>query len=251
MPGIPVLLRTTPRDVRAARGAAQGMRLSSHARAAAFAQAITDRFTVRALPWLPQSLTFKQDRPGVAVQYLQQHSHTHVAPRLALTVLAWPAAQPGSAAHEPARPASRLRVEQEIRTLRTVIRLSESSAPEQLVHRVLAQSRRVEGMPPAAHLQASRSLLREPASAEAAELETPMVQPVPRIVRRLAPVEADQVASMRPAEGSRPVRGEGLRATGTSPRPPEQVIDVNRLTDQVIQAIDRRIIAQRERLGRA
>jgi hypothetical protein len=27
-------------------------------------------------------------------------------------------------------------------------------------------------------------------------------------------------------------------------------VDVHRLTDQVIQAIDRRIIAQRERLGR-
>jgi hypothetical protein len=32
--------------------------------------------------------------------------------------------------------------------------------------------------------------------------------------------------------------------------PAPAAIDVHRLTDQVIQAIDRRIVAQRERLGR-
>jgi hypothetical protein len=33
-------------------------------------------------------------------------------------------------------------------------------------------------------------------------------------------------------------------------QPEANPVDVNRLTEQVIQAIDRRIIAQRERLGR-
>jgi hypothetical protein len=50
----------------------------------------------------------------------------------------------------------------------------------------------------------------------------------------------------------------GMFSAATSPRPAmaqvpghgEPPLDLNRLTDQVVQAIDRRIIAQRERLGR-
>ena len=167
MPEIPVLLRTAPRDIRAARVESRAMRRSPHTRAAAFAQAIADRFTVRAWPWLPPSLTFVRDHPAVAVQYLQQHSHTHVAPRLALTVLAWHAPQPGPSAGEPARPASRLRVEQEVRTLRTVVRVSETSASELLVRRILSQGSRVEVVPVAAQVPASRGVLREPSRGEA------------------------------------------------------------------------------------
>ena len=167
-----------------------------------------------------------------------------------LTVLAWHAPQPGPSAGEPARPASRLRVEQEVRTLRTVVRVSEISAPELLVRRILAQGSRVEAVPVAAQVLASRGVLREPARGEAAEPLALLVPPVPRIVRQHAPVEAERAAAMRPEESSRPARHEELRATGTGLRPPEQAIDVNRLTDQVIQAIDRRIVAQRERLGR-
>jgi hypothetical protein len=77
----------------------------------------------------------------------------------------------------------------------------------------------------------------------------PPLPPVPRIVHRSAPaaIEGDRHLAA-PASGS----SSNRRAL---PDPPDQAaaqaLNVNQLADQVIQTIDRRIIARRERLGRS
>jgi hypothetical protein len=78
----------------------------------------------------------------------------------------------------------------------------------------------------------------------------PSVPPMPRIVRR---ARAEATDDERPRTTNRP-KGEEWEADvalrGQRPPAPTPAVDVNRLTESVIQAIDRRIIAQRERMGR-
>ncbi|MFA4902810.1 MAG: hypothetical protein WC600_08695 [Desulfobaccales bacterium] len=73
---------------------------------------------------------------------------------------------------------------------------------------------------------------------------------MPRIFRRLLPAGPDWRLS-RTEEDQGPLYRrkkpqEPQRARSSS----EASLDLNHLTEQVIQAIDRRIAAQRERLGR-
>lgn len=79
-------------------------------------------------------------------------------------------------------------------------------------------------------------------------LPPPMVQPVPRVVRRPAAVTATTNHSV--VDDAR-LPGAATLPADSSQRPAVAAsVDVNHLTDQVIQAIDRRIIAHRERLGK-
>jgi hypothetical protein len=73
--------------------------------------------------------------------------------------------------------------------------------------------------------------------------------PVEIVIRRSKAVETERNISSRSVGV---VSAEPRSQTGAmnSGRQSSGVdIDVNRLTDQVIQAIDRRIVAQRERMG--
>ena len=71
--------------------------------------------------------------------------------------------------------------------------------------------------------------------------------PIPKEVRRPAPRQSHNGAGQttRPPNGT---TGDGQRMP--PPAAAQAPLDVNRLTDQVIQNIDRRIVAQRERLGK-
>lgn len=77
-------------------------------------------------------------------------------------------------------------------------------------------------------------------------------EPVPRVVRRLAPglagAQPMDIGSVQPSTRSanRHDVSPGWGSSGTT----VPALDVDRLTEQVIKGIDRRIIAQRERLGR-
>ena len=110
----------------------------------------------------------------------------------------------------------------------TVARPAPLAQTRVLVERIVSRERRLE---PGTH--APRS--------------TPWLPPILRVIVRggHAPIppaparHADQLAS----GGTRP----GATPSREGPRPP---VDVNRLADDVIRVIDRRIIAERERLGR-
>lgn len=237
-PGIPVILQTATRPIHSIGGGISSVCLSACSHGAEFAQAIWERYTGRVWPWSPQSLVLRQDRPAVAGQYLQQHLHTHIAPRLNLTVLTWPARSNDPLNGAPILPMTRVRVEPEMHVPRTFIQTAASSAPEQLASRVIASNRRVEAGP-----------VTTPANSKA-RLPILGVQPVPRTVRHEAPMETERGSSTRPAESSPTESQAELKAGNSRPRPGEGSLDLNQLTDQVIRAIDHRIIAQRERLGR-
>jgi hypothetical protein len=74
-------------------------------------------------------------------------------------------------------------------------------------------------------------------------------------VRRVLHGSQDRGRGPRPVPAPVPVQRASaaraeMRMRDSGPRPSEQALDVNSLTDRVIQAIDRRIVAQRERMGR-
>ncbi len=249
-PDIPVLLRIAPRDIRASRGEALAQRRSLHARAAEFAQALLARFSPHAWSWTPPGLVFRQDRPLVAAHYVQQNSHTHFAPRLGLTVLTWQSGRRDDVSDKPSPPAARVRVDQETHMLRTLVHSVESSTLDRLVYRMVTQGQRVEANSRAAPASFAPGSLAKPAASTMAFLPVPEMPPVQKIVRRAVPAETESVASPRTMAGASGANYEAGRSTNARPQPPQPAIDVNQLTDQVIKAIDRRIIAQRERLGR-
>jgi hypothetical protein len=80
--------------------------------------------------------------------------------------------------------------------------------------------------------------------------EAVAVPPVPRVVLKQASIQSDQAVSRaRPVGVLSP---DDALQTRPTPRqqPATAGVDLNRLTNEVIQTIDRRIIAERERMGR-
>jgi hypothetical protein len=92
-----------------------------------------------------------------------------------------------------------------------------------------------------------------PKAGAQAVTRTRLIRPVPRVVRR-TPVPAQQESSEHMRHVGQPpaAKPDSWRSgsAGGEARNAPTTFDVNRLTEQVVQAIDRRIIAQRERLGR-
>jgi hypothetical protein len=127
-------------------------------------------------------------------------------------------------------------IEREERTLR-----------EQLVQYLGTRGKRIEAMATPASLTA-RGLHKAPSPGMSADLS--LARPVPRVVRRLVAESAPDDRQLIPATATTLPGLQSMVASRTNPPAPAP-IDVHRLTDQVIQAIDRRIIAQRERLGRS
>ena len=115
------------------------------------------------------------------------------------------------------------------------------------VRRVIEQHLRVETAAP------SRSTALAPVggSFQPAASGRPASPAAPE--RQLSPLR--QVVRPAVARAAGPGPSAGIGASGsatpyTSAPPPTPPLDVDRLTDQIIQIIDRRIIASRERLGR-
>jgi hypothetical protein len=122
-----------------------------------------------------------------------------------------------------------------------------------LAYRLLRRSERIEAgqthaqLPSAPYFgeiaQLANGRLASP------DVRPPFLAPVQKEVRRPARLlsydDSRMAASQTRSEGS----GNGFRRP-MSPVQSQVAVDVNRLTDQVIQNIDRRIIAQRERLGK-
>jgi hypothetical protein len=189
----------------------------------AFVQALMERYNGWQTPWPSLDLVLRQRPSGMITPPVYHQVQMQVAPRLHLTI----------------------RGETHILRQRSIERV-EQTLREQLVHYLSARGTRIDAVITQASLTA-RSLNGAPSSGMSANL--PLARPVARVVRRpvteLAPKEHGPLAETpMPLPGRRPAV-----VTRTNPPAPAPV-DVHRLTDQVIQAIDRRIVAQRERLGR-
>lgn len=128
---------------------------------------------------------------------------------------------------------------------------------------------RQAGAPPAPPLVAVpqttlRTVLAQPAAALASPGAPPQpgappphpgappaalaLPPVPRVVQRPAPAAAGSGAAQA---AHAPAAPSGLRYWGEPPPAAALAVNVEQLTDQVIRAIDQRVVAARERLGKS
>lgn len=194
-------------------------------------------------------------RPAALVwQPVFRQTHVQLEPRLSLTV--WPARRSETLERQAAQ---RL-------AWQPATPLTAAAAAEPMVMRLLARSLRTEAMPASAALTAPTAAApgRLPsAQSTNAELPRARVKPAPEmIVQRATPARPAEEPRVRrqpanraldddaPQPGRRPDAG-GASVPGVWPaRPPEATLDVQRLTDQVMETLDRRLQAAHERLWR-
>jgi hypothetical protein len=241
------------RDVRSSAG---GLRVATGTRpgslAAAFAMALLARYQGRQERRWGVDFAFRRRPSSVTLQPVYQRLGLHLAPRLSLTVLAPP--RPAEALNAPAAPARWVgRIERQV-VREPILRPPGAAVRERLVTHLVTERERVEAGATPGRRRADRD--------DAGPLVpsrgrfAPMAPPVPRVVQRPAAVTTmdSQSPSAAFAATAEVQGGDGFgarRPGGSAAGPLEAgAVDVKRLTDQVIQAIDQRIIAQRERLGR-
>jgi hypothetical protein len=171
-----------------------------------------------------------------------------LAPRIELTLVRPPAAGPQRAAEAgfaapPATVEVRVGAAAPSNVDMLVIRTRARTVCERFAERLFARSIRVEPTAPGA-------------AATAAPLQARPALPEPRFptlaVRCFAPVEVRRLgAEGSAATAQQPAtNGAHFPAPATTAAAIAAPFEVDRMTDQVLAAIDRRLIAQRERLGR-
>jgi hypothetical protein len=208
-------------------GNAGALRLTASAHAWSYHARFAAQVTARYATWSParrKRLAMIFARPWTLQTFIHRHWHRLtllVAPRVHLRLQA---NRRVAASIPEGAGISFARVEQDaVQPLRRF--------PQDVVEYVHARSRRVEPT------FGGRILPVEP--------------PVPRVVRRLAPVSTTGTAAATADSGVRPLDRDDARSrTRNALVPPAAAFDMERLTEQVIKGIDRRIIARRERLGR-
>jgi hypothetical protein len=220
-------------------------------RAARFARAIHARHGV-GRDGRRAALSFRRAL-GVLVHRVARHLHVHVAPRVFVRAAETPrhaGAAPRVGAAGPSAPADR-------RAPRaTIVRASSSplrSVPGPsavdvaLLHRLEARLARIESVSsPSVGTRATR----DSAAGPRAGLDPRAVPPVPRVLQRAAP------ATVVAPEPEPALAGWGVpigRAPRSTPRASGtdfSAAEVNRLADRVMQSLDQRILAHRERRGR-
>jgi hypothetical protein len=128
----------------------------------------------------------------------------------------------------------------------------ERQGPETFFERIASRSERVERLPTPVHAPPGRRL-RVVATPDRSRLpEAPSLPSVPaptahELVTRRLRIERREPA---PHTDAAPAVAAGQGAAPAPPAVAPPAVDVARLADHVIDVIDRRIVAQRERLGR-
>lgn len=192
---------------------------------------------------------FRQTRPSVMLVRVYQPIQVHLSPRFTLTV---PSA---STLRGPAPLTFVRQIETQVLRQQIVQSVQEHWQFESFVHRLAAREIRVDS---AAAADVATALIKavSPVPLAAASPASPAVswvtaQPVARVLRRAAVTPASESAATPPANSAHATRAEARRENTwqSSPQAPGPV-DLNHLTEQVVQAIDRRMIAHRERRGR-
>jgi hypothetical protein len=243
---------------------------------AVFARRLAERYLSRLTVWAGIGLVLRQVADRTLVRQLHHHTQLKVAPRVALTVLAWPpgapdqptpqAPQPAAllVAQKPAAPAApsmqmpqapqvpqpRLSQTVELLVVRKLGALTEPGAVEQLAQRLAAREQRLE---PEEAVQPGSGARALPASSSRPARTS---STVPLVVHRPPAGSADRSpqATAVPMQESVPLlrraAAEELRQSGAAAVTALAGAELGQLTDQVLQAIDRRMLAHRERTGR-
>lgn len=255
----PIILRTAISQHRFAAARPYG-RVTGQVWQAALA--LTQAILARCHPFTPRwpglSLTYRLEQPPELAQYTQYYRQNVFAPHLKLTLLA--AASPTPT--HPTQPATPF-TWQVLRppvasptSERLVLRLIqreqvETHALSETIHRLMVRSQRIETV-----TRQNRSMIQAEAPvgtvvAAAPVLPAPaLARPVPRVVHRPATPQKTTEAEPPAAALSRwqPFTVAGSRL---QPQPAlAETVDVNRLTEQIMHNIDRRLNAYRERTGR-
>lgn len=268
-----VRLKCGARDVRVTR---QGIRPMNR-RADAFARAIMRRYAFRPRHRSRVGLAFRRHPASSAIHPSYTTVKVHLAPRLNLTLIrqhhdvriaeSAPArlilrhrqAAPPDSTDVPGRRIGRRPVSEHPvdRLVRRVQRreVIETTVRHRLAQRLVQRAARTEGTAS----PEVRASLRAGSAPDATAWETrarpvrrSLARPVQRVIRRpaLLPEIAAETSTRtaRPPAPQPPVGRPGAPAEMPSAVPAP--IDVHRLTDQVMQNIDRRLFAHRERRGR-
>lgn len=245
-------LNRARRDVRASRN---GLRLAHRPTrretSAEFAAALLARYADRQMGPAGLDLVLLRTRAPAAGQHIVNRLAVQVQPRLQLLLRAGsPPGSPGVATVP-------------VPALQTLVRpltrlLRERIETQTTVERLLARQVRAEGPAsasgvPTSLAQAAPAL---PAMATLARGRPPVppVPAIPRVIRRSAPPpvaqpEARGLGQAAPSFQDRAWPDSQRRAGAAQPGFSSPA-DLDRLTEEVVRAIDRRIVAHRERLGR-
>jgi hypothetical protein len=124
---------------------------------------------------------------------------------------------------------------------------------ERTVHRLIHRCDRLDSVttPGSVHTRLRRAATagNEDSTMAAAAMPLPGAVPVRRVLRRSAPDTIEPgPATARRTDGDEVVVEASRRIAGPS-READPPLDVERITDQVVKAIDRRLVAHRERMG--
>jgi len=207
----------------------------------AFARALLERWDRRVISPRPLGMVFRRpQRPGVATvsrdagrtelhRHFKNTLHVDLRPRIVLTVVRPDASREMRTAH--AGPAAAPRGP--IPAGRLGLRNTSAAAAERVVERLLSRARRVD------------VVVRPPAAGAEMQREHAAPDPPPAlVVQRPAAPAAAATLERHPDALSRTAPGMPDAA------PPAPPIDLGQITDQVVSAIDYRLSAQAERLGR-
>jgi hypothetical protein len=215
----------------------------------AFCRGVAGRLRRRPLATRPLELvTLRPARP-----VLLSHNTTRFrfAPRIELSFARGALAEPGPAAERATSPNGTIQSSPALKShrIRTADQVRPLHGTRPIPHRILTRRERVEPSPtagPAAVLQAN-------AAADASgPASVPSLSPAPLVVVRSPAAAAETGHPAGP--GTPPDRAQiepRDRGWGPlTPAAPPAPHDLDRFTDQVIDAINRRLIAYRERTGR-
>jgi hypothetical protein len=214
------------------------------------AAAIAARYALLERRWPALALVYRQrDEHGATIQQTSvvTHSSIFVSPRLLLSMLVTPRQKVRHVAGESVR-AWATGSDGVPRTLVLSPKREQAARPQrEVIERIVRRTVREERVGMATGLSAVSSSARTAEPARGAN--PPVPSPLLGIVHRRNPRTNEEWPAVREqaqAELQRP-------AITTVPNAPAAVhsqAEITRITDQVLQTLDRRIVAQRERMGR-
>lgn len=176
------------------------------------------------------NLTFQQNALIVTLRSTQHDHQTQFSPHLSFALLNWQQLEAKESLPLPLAKFHQSLV-----------------ATEQLIYRLIARVERIETVT-SITIKAKPDSISTPSRQISPPDNLLQAQPVSKVFRHTPSVVMEP--SLSEQHHQRPTIGRHSSNHPKLAADPTSLIDVNRLTDQVVQAIDRRMIAYRERLGR-
>ncbi len=252
----PVILRTVIKGQRPA-AAIRPHPLAPITFTMTLVQTILARYRPFIAHWPGLSPIYRQEQPAGLAQTTHHYRQNIFAPHLKLTLVAAASATP--APSHPATPFTWQVLRPPIaapaseQLVRRLIQREqmETQAFSETSHRLMLRNQRLETV-----TRQSRSLVQE--ASAGAVISPTAVLPAPALARPVArvvhhPPAPPETTEAEPNPAAAPSRWQPFTEVDSRPQPQPaltETVDVNRLTEQIMHNIDRRLNAYRERTGR-